>query len=72
MQIRNSKLYEASKCRVHVYSAVNHPWWMSTLFLLGGFSGGLAGLFVTFCVRCVMMTTARPELPYPCGSQAKN
>ena len=30
MQIRNSKLCEASKC--WVYSAVNHPWWMGMLF----------------------------------------
>ena len=30
MQISNSKLCESSKC--WVYSAVNHPWWMSMLF----------------------------------------
>ena len=30
MQISNSKLCESSKCGV--YSAVNHPWWMSMLF----------------------------------------
>ena len=30
MQIRNSKLCESSKCIV--YSAVNHPLWMSMLF----------------------------------------
>ena len=29
MQIRNSNLCEASNCIV--YSAVNHPWWMSML-----------------------------------------
>ena len=31
MQIGNSKLCEANKCIV-IYSAVNHPWWMSMLF----------------------------------------
>ena len=30
MQISNSRLCESSKC--WVYSAVNHPWWMSMLF----------------------------------------
>ena len=30
MQISNSRLCESSKCLV--YSAVNHPWWMSMLF----------------------------------------
>ena len=30
MQISNSRLFESSKC--WVYSAVNHPWWMSMLF----------------------------------------
>ena len=30
MQISNSKLCQSSKC--WVYSAVNHPWWMSMLF----------------------------------------
>ena len=34
MQISNSKLCESSKCRVTVYSAVNHPWWMSMPFHL--------------------------------------
>ena len=30
MLISNSRLGESSKC--WVYSAVNHPWWMSMLF----------------------------------------
>ena len=30
MQISNSRLCESSKC--WVYTAVNHPWWMSMLF----------------------------------------
>ena len=34
MQIRNLKLCEASKCIV--YSAVNHSWWRSMLFLRRG------------------------------------
>ena len=35
MQISNSGLCESSKC--WVYSAVNHPWWMSMLFHRRGF-----------------------------------
>ena len=30
MQISNSRLCESSKC--WVYTAVNHPWWVSMLF----------------------------------------
>ena len=61
MQISNSKLCESSKC--WVYSAVNHPWWMSMLFHRQGFCG-LAQLFVTFGGSGGIMTTARPGLPY--------
>ena len=68
MQISNSRLCESSKCRV--YSAVNHPWWMSMLFHRRGFCGS-ARLFVTFGGSGGMMTTARTELPYPCSPQAK-
>ena len=47
MQIRNSKLCEASKCRV--YSAVNRPWWISKLFMATGFAVALLDrLYVTF------------------------
>ena len=49
-QISNNKKFR-------VYSAVNHPWWVSMLFFFDR-SGGI-------------MTTVRPELPYPCSFQAK-
>ena len=68
MQISNSRLCELSKC--WVYSAVNHPWWMSMLFHRRGFCG-LAQPFVTFGGSGGIMTTARPGLPYPCSPQAK-
>ena len=60
MQITNSRLGESIKC--WVYSAVNHPWWMSMLFHRRGFCG-LDRLFVTFGGSGGMMTTARPGLP---------
>ena len=62
MQISNSRLCESSKC--WVYSAVNHPWWMSMLFHRRGFCG-LARPLVTFGGSGGMMPTARTELPYP-------
>ena len=68
MQISNSRLCELSKC--WVYSAVNHPWWMSMLFHRQSFCG-LAWLFVTFGGSGGIMTTARLEFPYPCSPQAK-
>ena len=63
MQISNSRLCESSKC--WVYSAVNHPWWISMLFHRRSFCGS-ARLFVTFGGSGGIMTTARTELPYPC------
>ena len=68
MQISNSKLCKSRKC--WVYSAVNHPLWMSMLFHRRGFCGS-ARLFVTFGGCGGIMTTARPELPYLCSPQAK-
>ena len=44
MQVRNSKLCEASKCRP--YRAINHPLWVSMLFHRRGLLW-LALLFVT-------------------------
>ena len=64
MQIRNSTLCESSKC--WLYSAINHHWWRSKLF-----HRQVVRLYVTFGGSGVIMTTARPELPYPCVSQAK-
>ena len=52
-----------------VFSAVNHPWWMSMLFHRRGLLW--LGSAVTFGGSGGMMTTARTELPYPCSPQAK-
>ena len=58
---------EFSKCRayIYIYCAVNHSWWISTGLLW------LGSAQVTFGGRGWIMTTARPELPYPCSSHAK-
>ena len=54
MQIRNSKLCEASKCRL--YSAVNH-----SCFSTDGVCCGLSRLHVTFGGSNGIMTTAGQE-----------
>ena len=62
MQIRNSKLCEASKCCV--YSTVKHPACFST----DGVCCGLVRPHVKFGGSGGIMTTAGQELPYPCSS----
>ena len=64
MQISNTRLCESSKC--WVYSAVNHPWWMSMFFHRRGLLW-LVSAFVTFGGSGGIMTTAGQELPYPCS-----
>ena len=66
MQISNLK--QSSECRV--YSAVNHPWWVS-MISTDTVCCGLALLHFTFGGSGMIMTTARSELPYPCSTQAK-
>ena len=68
MQISNSVVGEVSKC--WVYSAVNHPWWLSVLFQGRGLA--VAGSApVTFGGSGGIMPTAGPELPCPCCPQTK-
>ena len=67
MQITNSVVCDTSKgC---IYSKLNHPW--------GEHAFPLTGLVcmaanVTFGGSGGIRPTARPEMPYPCNSQAKS
>ena len=68
MQITNSVVCDASKgC---IYKQIKPPLVGEHAFPLMGFVCMAA--HVTFGVRSGIMTTARPELPYPCVSQAKS
>ena len=59
MQIRNSKLCEASNCIV--YSAVNHPWWMS-MHSTDGVCCGLAIMTMLASVSCVQLVVSYVRL----------
>ena len=53
IQISNSKLCESSKC--WVYSAVNHPWWMSMLFHRRGLLWLGTAVRYNYFVSCILI-----------------
>ena len=68
MQITNSVVCDASKgC---IYKQIKSPLVGEHAFPLTGFVCRSAN--VTFGGSGGIMTTARPELPYPCNSQARS
>ena len=71
MQISNSLVgdSEASKCRI--YSTVKTPLVDEHAFPPTGVRLWLVRLLFTFGGSDGILTTARPELPYTCSSQAK-
>ena len=70
MQIRNSKLCEASKCRVHVYSTVNHPWCRSMLFhrrsLLWLVSAARNIKYLSLLSIGIFLVSVVPQLSHTC------
>ena len=68
MQITNSVVCDASEGGI--YKQIKPPLVGEHAFPLTGFVCRSA--LVTFGGSCGIMTTARPELPYPCNSQAKS
>ena len=68
MQITNSVVCGASKCCI--YKQIKPPLVGEHAFPLTGFVCRAA--HVTFGGSGGIMSTARPELPYPCVSQAKS
>ena len=68
MQITNSVVCDASKgC---IYKQIKPPLVGEHAFPLTGFV--CIAAHVTFGGSGVIRSTARPELPYPCNSQAKS
>ena len=68
MQLTNSVVCDASNCCV--YKQIKLPLVGEQAFPLTGFVCRSA--HVTFGGSGGIMPTARPELPYPCNSQAKS
>ena len=70
MQITNSVVCGESKGCIYMYKQIKPPLVGEHAFPLTGFICMAA--HVTFGGSGGIMSTARPELPYPCNSQAKS
>ena len=68
MQLTNSVVFDTSKGML--YTQIKPPLVGEHAFLLTGFVCQTA--HVTFGGSGGIMSTARPELPYPCRSEAKS